>query len=250
MLKNDIAEPSFSSWASPSLLVNKYDGSFRFCTDYRKVKAITKPDSFPLPRIEDCINQVGNAKFVSKFDLLKGYWQVPLTERAQEISAFIVPSGLFSYKVVSFGLRKAPATFQRLMNRVISGLRGCAVYLDDVVVYSQSWDEHIVQIRALFDRFVKANLTVNLLKCEFSKPTVVYLGKVVGQGQVLPVRAKVEIIDNYPTPTTKKELMRFLGMVGFYRCFCRNFSTVVAPLTNLLRGGIDLLLDFRLSASI
>ncbi len=164
---------------------------------------------------------------------------MPLTERAQEISAFIVPSGLFSYKVMSFGLRNAPATFQRLMNRVISGLRGCAVYLDDVVVYSQTWDEHIVQIRALFDRFVKANLTVNLLKCEFAKATVVYLGKVVGQGQVLPVRAKVETIDNYPTPTTKKELMRFLGMVGFYRCFCRNFSTVVAPLTNLLRGGID-----------
>lgn len=144
MLKNDIAEPSFSSWASPSLLVNKSDGSFRFCTDYRKVNAVTKPDSFPLPRIEDCIDQVGNAKFVSKFDLLKGYWQVPLTERAQDISAFIVPSGLFSYKVMSFSLRNAPATFQRLMNRVISGLRGCAVYLDDVVVYSQTWDEHIV----------------------------------------------------------------------------------------------------------
>ncbi len=172
---------------------------------------------------------MGNDKFVTKFDLLKGYWQVPLTERAQEISAFIVPSGLFSYKVMSFGLRNAPATFQRLMNRVISGLRGCAMYLDDVVVYSQTRDEHIVQIRALFDQFVKANLTVNLLKCEFAKATVVYLGKVVGQGQVLPVRAKVETIDNYPTPTTKKELMRFLGMVGFYRCFCRNFSTVGPP---------------------
>lgn len=239
MLENGIAEPSFSSWASPSLLVTKSDGSFRFCTDYRKVNAVTKPDSFPLPRIEDCIDQVGNANFVSKFDQLKGYWQVPLTERAREISAFIIPSGLFSYNVMSFGLRNAPTTFQRLMNRVISGLRGCAVYLDDVVVYSQTWEEHIVQIRALFDRFVEAKLTVNLLKCEFAKATVVYLGKVVGQGQVRPVRAEVEMIDNYPMPTTKKELMRFLGMVGFYRCFCRNFSTVVAPLTNLLRGGVD-----------
>lgn len=150
MLKNDIAE---SSWASPSLLVNKPDGSFRFCTD-RKVNAITKPDSFPLPRIEDCVDQVGNARFVSKFDLLKGYWQVPLTARAREISAFIMPSGLFSYKVMSFGLRNAPTTFQRLMNRVISGLSGCAVYLDDVVVFSQTWEEHLTQIRALFDRFV------------------------------------------------------------------------------------------------
>jgi len=108
MLKNDIAEPSFSSWASPSLLVNKPDGSFTFCMDYRKVNAITKPDSFPLPQIEDCVDQVGNVRFVSKFDLLKGYWQVPLTARAGEISAFITPSGLFSYKVMSFRLRNAP----------------------------------------------------------------------------------------------------------------------------------------------
>lgn len=107
MLKNYITEPSFSSWASPSLLVNKPDGSFRFCTDYRKVNAITKPGSFPLPRIEDCVNQVGNARFVSKFDLLKGHRQVPLTARARDISAFITPSGLFSYKVMSFGLRNA-----------------------------------------------------------------------------------------------------------------------------------------------
>lgn len=236
MLTNNIAEPSFSSWASPSLLVTKPDKSFRFCTDYRKVNAVTKPDSFPLPRIEDCVDQVGNARFVSKFDLLKGYWQVPLTARAQEISAFITPSGLFSYKVMSFGLRNAPATFQRLMNRVISGLKGCTVYLDDVVVFSETWEEHLGQIRALFDRFIWANLTVNLTKCDFAKATVTYLGKVVGQGQVRPVRAKVEAIDKYPTPTTKKELMRFLGMVGFYRCFCRNFSTVAVPLTNLLRG--------------
>ncbi len=165
----------------------------------------------PLPR-----SKAGNAKFVSKFDLLKGYWQVPLTARAREISAFITPSGLFSYKVMSFGLRNAPATFQRLMNRVISGLSCCAVYLDDVAVFSQTWEEHLIQIRALFDRFVKANLTVNLLKCEFARATVTYLGKVVGQGQVRPIRAKVEAIDEYPTPTMKKELMQFLGMVGFY----------------------------------
>lgn len=162
LLKNGLAEPSYSSWASPCILVRKANGSFRFCTDYRKVNALTKPDSFPLPRIEDCIDQVGSAVHVSKFDLLKGYWQVPLTARAQEISAFVTPSGLFSYKVMSFGLRNAPATFQRLMNRVISGLEGCAVYLDDVVIYSDTWLEHLSRIRALFDRLAAANLTVNL----------------------------------------------------------------------------------------
>ncbi|KAG1933868.1 gag-pol fusion protein [Pimephales promelas] len=136
LLDNGLAEPSYSSWASPCILVSKPDGTYRFCTDYRKLNNITKPDSFPLPRVEDCVDRVGSARFVSKFDLLKGYYQVPLTSRAQEVSAFITPSGLYSYSVMSFGLRNAPATFQRLMNRIVSGLQGCAVYLDDVVVYS------------------------------------------------------------------------------------------------------------------
>lgn len=238
LLDNGLAEPSASAWASPCLLVNKPDGTFRFCTDYRKLNAITKPDSFPLPRIEDCVDQVGAATFVSKFDLLKGYWQVPLTDRAREVSTFITSQGLFSYKVMSFGLRNAPATFQRLMNTVVAGLNGCAVYLDDVVVFSNSWSEHLDSIRALFQRLAQAHLTINLAKCEFARATVTYLGKVVGQGQVCPIRAKTFAIDQYSSPTNKKELMRFLGMAGFYRCFCPNFSSVVAPLTDLLKSGV------------
>ena len=148
LLDNGLAVPSSSSWASPCILVGKPDMTDRFCTDYRKVN-VTKPDSFPLPRMEDCVDAVGSARFVSKFDLLKGYWQVPLTPRAQEISAFITPSGLYSYKVMSFGLRNAPATFQRLMNGVVAGLEGVAVYLDDVVVYSDTWEQHIDRIHAM-----------------------------------------------------------------------------------------------------
>ncbi|XP_061744139.1 uncharacterized protein LOC133543542 [Nerophis ophidion] len=237
LLDHGLAKPSYSSWASPCLLVKKSDNTYRFCTDYRKVNAVTRPDYFPLPRIEDCVDQVGSARYVSKFDLLKGYYQVPLTQRAQEISAFITSSGLYSYTRMSFGLRNAPATFQRLMNRVVGGLQGCSVYLDDAVCHSDSWDEHLARIRALFQRLVAANLTVNLAKCEFARATVVYLGKVVGQGMVRPVNAKVAAIDNFPVPATKKELMRFLGMIGYYRNFCCNFSTVVSPLTNLLKGG-------------
>lgn len=116
MLENNIAVPLFSSWASPCILVPKQDKTPRFCTDMRKVNSVTKPDSFPLPQMEDCIDQVVSTKFVRKFDLLKGYWQVPLSKRAQEIAAFITPSGLYSYTVMLFGLRNAPATFQRLMN--------------------------------------------------------------------------------------------------------------------------------------
>ena len=161
--------------------------------------------------------QVGSAKFVSKFDLLKGYWQIPLTERAREVSAFITPKGLYAYKVMSFGLRNAPATFQRLMNQVTAHLEGCAVYLDDVVLSSDTWTSHLDRIRQLFTRLAQANLTVNLAKCEFARATVTYLGKVVGQGFVRPVRAKVMAIDSFPPPANKKELMRFLGMIGYYR---------------------------------
>ena len=236
MLGSGIAQPSCPSWASPCLLVPKSNNTPRFCSDFRKVNNVTKPDSFPLPRMEDCIDQVGSAKFVSKFDLLKGYWQVPLSERAREIAAFITPTGLYSYNVMPFGLRNAPATFQRLMNRVVGDLEGCSVYLDDVVIYSDDWDVHLDRIERLFDRLAHAHLTVNLAKCEFAKATVSYLGGVVGQGRVCPVRAKVQAIDDYAPPTTKKELMRFLGLVGYYRCFCRNFSSVVAPLTDMLKA--------------
>lgn len=135
---------------------------------------------------------------------------------------------------MSFGLRNAPVTFQRLMNRVTSGLDQCAVYLDDVVVYSDTWEQHLLCIRALFERLAEARLTVNLAKCEFAKATVTYLGKVVGQGKVCPVRAKVLAIDKFPPPNTKQELMRFLGVVGYYR----NFSSVVAPLTDLLKKNV------------
>ena len=185
---------------------------------------------FHLPRIEDCVDQVGSARFVSKFDLLKGYWQVPLTDWAREVSSFITSQGLFSYKVMSFGLRNAPVPFQRLMNTVVAVLEGCVVYLDDVVVYSNSWGAHLDIIRALFHCLSDAHLTINLIKCEFVRATVTYLGKMMGQGQVRPIRAKTLAIERYPSLTGKKELMHF------YRSFCRNFSSVVVPLTDLLKS--------------
>ncbi len=238
MLVNGLAVPSTSSWSSPCLLVSKPDGTFRPCTDFRKINAVTKPDSFPLPRMEDCVDQVGSARYVSKFDLLKGYWQVPLSVRAREICSFVTPSGLYSYTVMPFGLRNAPATFQRLMNKVVRGLEGCAVYLDYVVVFSDTWDEHLERVRALFDRLLWARLTINLAKCEFAKATVTYLGKVVGQGEVRTIQEKVKAIQDFPVPNTKKELLSFLGMAGYYREFCPNFASVSAPLTDLLKADV------------
>ncbi|KAL1250687.1 hypothetical protein QQF64_018483 [Cirrhinus molitorella] len=234
LLNNGLAKPSSSPWSSPCILVPKPDGSFRFCTDFRKVNSFTVPDNYPLPRMEDCVDNVGYAKFVSKLDMLKGYWQVPLTPRASEIAAFITPDSFAQYTAMAFGLRNAPATFQRLVNAVLVGIPNCSAYLDDVVVYSRDWDEHMKSLRAVFEHFANASLTLNLAKCEFGQASVMYLGKEVGHGQVRPVEAKVEAMSKFPVPTTRRELRRFLGMAGYYRSFCRNFSSVVSPLTSLL----------------
>ena len=234
MLKNDIIEESQSNWSSPCILVPKHDGGFRFCTDLRKVNDKTKSDSFPIPRIADCIDQIGNAKFVSTFDMLKGYWQVPLTQRAREISAFVTPSGLYQYKVMPFGMKNAPATFQRMVNKLVRDIDGCEGYIDDVVIFSNNWSDHIRQIKRFFRIMREAKLTINLMKSEFGKATVKYLGHIVGQGQVRPLDAKIQTIVKYPIPTSRKELARFLGMAGYYRNFCLNFSDIAAPLTNLL----------------
>ena len=135
---------------------------------------------------------------------------------------------------MAFGMRNAPATFQRLIQRVLSGVRKCEAYLDDLVLHSESWDEHLKSLDQVFDRLAGAALTLNLGKCEFAKAVVTYLGKQVGQSQVRPVEAKITAIVDFPSPTNKRELRRFLGMAGYYHGFCPNFSTIVTPLTNLL----------------
>ena len=135
---------------------------------------------------------------------------------------------------MAFGMRNAPATFQRLVNIVLAGVENCTAYLDDLVVHSSSWTEHVATLKVVFERLQAASLTLNLAKCEFGKATVTYLGKEVGRGQVRPIQTKVEAIITYPVATTRRQLRRFLGMVGYYRSFCKNFSTVAAPLTALI----------------
>ena len=234
LLDNDFIEPSQSDWSSPCILVPKPDGTFRMCTDYRKLNSVTKTDSFPVPRMDDCIDNIGQAKYVTKFDLLKGFWQIPLTDRAKEISAFVTPDGLYQYKVMPFGMKNSPATFQRLINMIITGLDNCKAHIDDAIIYSEEWDQQIKTIREFFERLTKAKLTINLAKSEICHATLTFLGHVVGQGQVKPVEAKVKAISDFPVPPCKRQLMRFLGMAGYSRKFCDNFSVIAEPLTNLL----------------
>ena len=235
MLKHDIIQPSQSEWSSPCVLIPKPGGSVRFCTDFRKVNAVSRTDSFPIPRVDDCIDRIGKATYVTKCDLLKGYWGVPLTNKAREISAFVTPDGFYEYKVMPFGMKNAPATFTRLISKVIHGLKNVEAYIDDLIVYSDNWEEHLERLRQVFDRLSQANLTVNLSKSEFVKAKVTYLGHVVGQGVVAPVEARIEAIVNYPTPKNVTGLRRFLGMSGFYRKFCKNYSQIAVPLTDLTK---------------
>lgn len=144
------------------------DGMPRFLTNYRNVNAITVPDSYPLLRMDDCID-VGNAKVVSKLDLLKGYWQVPLTDRVLKMSAFVTPDYLPEYIVMAFGMCNAPATFQW------SGVGHCTSYLDDIVGYTQTWEEHLQVLEQVIAQLSNANLTPNLVKCDFSRVTITYL---------------------------------------------------------------------------
>ncbi|XP_066937358.1 uncharacterized protein [Macrobrachium rosenbergii] len=237
MLKHDLIQPSVSPWSSPIVLVKKADGKFRMCVDYRKVNAHTKNDSFPLPRIDDCLDRIGSAKFITKLDLLKGYWQVPLSSRAREISAFVTPFGLYECKVMPFGMKNAACTFQRLMNRVICGLEGTEIYIDDLVVYSNDWVTHMVRLRKVFEALRSAGLVVNLAKCELGQAKVCYLGHEVGLGQVAPKQANLEAIINLKRPGNVREVRRVLGMTGYYRRFVRNYSDLAQPLTSLLEKG-------------
>ena len=125
-------------------------------------------------------------------DLLKGYWQVPLTDRAKQLSAFVTPDSLYQYQVMPFGMKNAPATFQRMINKLVGRMEGCEAYIDDVVVYSDSWEDHLIRVCRVLTKFAEVNLTVNLAKSEFGHAEVIFLGHVVGSGWVKPLRAKIQ----------------------------------------------------------
>ena len=215
--------------------MGKPDGSHRLCVDFRKVNDITKTESWPLPRLDDLIDRVGNAKFIGTLDLLKGYWQIPLSDKAKKIATFVTPDGAYSFKVMPFGLKNAPSCFQRMMSELTSDLKGVEAYLDDVIVFAATWEGMMTSLEELFRRLKKARLTINLAKCRFLHQTVEYLGHIIGQGGVRSVPAKIEAMERVPPPKSRKQLMRFLGMASFYRRFCQNFSTMAAPLTDMLQ---------------
>ncbi|KAK8788355.1 hypothetical protein V5799_021870 [Amblyomma americanum] len=237
MLQDDVIQPSTSPWASPVVLVTKKDGTLRFCVDYRRLNNVTKKDVYPLPRIDDSLDRLRHATYFSSLDLRSGYWQIEVDERDREKTAFITPDGLYEFKVLPFGLCSAPATFQRMMDTVLSGLKwqSCLVYLDDVVIFSDTFDEHLKRLRAVFEAIRSAGLSLKPEKCHFAFHELKFLGHIVSARGVSPDPEKTAAVAAFPKPTDKRSLRRFLGLCAYYRRFVRNFSKLAEPLTRLTK---------------
>lgn len=237
MLKEGIISPSNSPWASPVILVPKKDGSLRFCVDYRKLNALTIRDAYPLPRIDDTLDSLQEAKFISTLDLRSGYWQVEMDKQSREKTAFVTHKGLFEFNVMPFGLTNAPATFQRLMDIVLAGLKWqcCLVYIDDVVIFSPNFEQHMIDLRNVFQALRAANLTAKLAKCQFCRREMKYLGHVITSNGIKPDPELIKAVKNFPQPKKIKDVQSFLGLTGYYRRFIKNYAKIAEPLLKQLR---------------
>ena len=176
--------------------------------DYRRLNSVSLSNAYPMPRIDDMIDQLGKASYITTLDLTHGYWQVPVAERDRHKTAFITPFGLFQFKRMPFGLQGAPASFQRIMDRLIHGQHDyVSAYLDDLVIFSTSWEEHLRHLRAVLQRLKEAGLTARLKKCQFAMKTCNYLGHVVGNGVIRPSIEKIAAVEAFVTPKTKTEVI-------------------------------------------
>ena len=236
LLAAKVIRESSSPFASPIVLVKKKDGSLRMCVDYRQLNSKTRKDAFPLPRIEESLDALTGARWFSTMDLTSGYNQVPVTEADRPKTAFCTPFGLFEWNRMPFGLCNAPSTFQRLMQRMFGDQQGQSLllYLDDIVVFSSTVQQHLQRLDAVLGRLQQEGLKAKLSKCAFFQPEVHYLGHVVSANGVSTDPAKIEAVAKWPPPKTVSELRSFLGFASYYRRFVEGFAKLAAPLHRLV----------------
>ncbi|UYV84107.1 hypothetical protein LAZ67_X001199 [Cordylochernes scorpioides] len=234
MLEHEIIRPSKSQWASPLHLVTKKDGTLRPCGDYRKLNSQTMPDRYQIPRLEDFQHILSGKMIFSRLDLFKAYYQIPIAEEDKPKTAIITPFGLYEFNVMSFGLRNAPATFQRFILEVLRGLDFTFPYLDDILVASETCEEHETYLKLVLEKLQNYGLRINIAKSILGVDQLEFLGHWIINGGSQPLPSKVQTILDYKLPTTKRELRTFLGMVNFYRRYLENAASTQALLHDYL----------------
>ncbi|KRY46609.1 Retrovirus-related Pol polyprotein from transposon 17.6 [Trichinella britovi] len=239
MLERGLIEPAEGPWSSPVVLAKKKDGSSRFCDDYRRLNEVTRKDAQPLPQLDATLDALAGAKWFTTSDLASGYWQVEVDKRDREKTAFATPLGLYQFKVMPFGLCNAPGTFQQLMERTLSGLVGksCLVYLDDIIVFSTTEEEHLTRLEEVFQRLKGVGLKIKPQKCQLMKKKVVYLGHVITPEGIGTDSQKTAAVRQWRTPRCVREVRQLLGLASYYRRFIKDFARVAGPLHELTRKG-------------
>ena len=239
MLEAEIIEPSDSPWSSPVVLVAKPDGSQRFCVDYRAPNSVTKRDLYPLPRCDDILESLSGAQWFSHLDLRMGYWQIDVAEEDREKTAFATPDGLYQFRKLSFGLTNAPACFMRAMHLILRGLcwSDCLVYLDDIIVFGRTLQEHRERLSLVLSRLTKAGLKINPKKCKLLCEQVVLLGHVVSGEGISTDPEKIRVIKEWWVPADESQLRAFLGTAGYYRQFVPNYAHIASPLHRACQKG-------------